>query len=181
MTDLLTGSVMQGLVGANSSMKISKFTYGIGAVAQTKGDYSVMKRAYGFSGVYGREAMTNLENAHAELAEKTKEAREQKKAEEAEKLEAIREEAAEQRREETQANSGVSNKTDTIQISSEAASSMQKAQTGDTVLAETNTERPNVRRKERPTTVPNTYTARGKISVGSSKGNAASSVVNVKV
>ncbi|MDE5699205.1 MAG: hypothetical protein K2K74_01290 [Lachnospiraceae bacterium] len=109
---------MEGLIGANLNMKLSRTPMRVFKEAERKGDTEVMKRAMGYVTEFQEKAHECSDRAQEELAKELKEER---------KEEEIRREQAQERKEETKKyvekiqenNKADTPKTDSVEISEE--------------------------------------------------------------
>ena len=136
MTDVLSGGVTRGLIGASAHIKTAEVCMSVYRVAERENDYDKMKRAMGYASENVGGAIKDINESKNSLKENTIAAREERKAEETADLEKNRDKTVtnvtgETAPEENTNNEGDNkylNPKDTVEISLEGAAALQKVQ-----------------------------------------------------
>ena len=129
MVDILSRGVMRGLVAANLSLNTADSAYGIYNYAKAKGDISTMERALGYANDFTNDATNAAKEAMKDLTENVEAKRKSDKESEAARIEEIREKINEEKSVNNDNNeNNPENRTDTVEISPEAASVLHKEQ-----------------------------------------------------
>ncbi len=141
---------MEGLIGANVNMKLSKTPIRVYKEAERKGDTVVMERAMGYATDFQEKAHEYSDKAQEELAKELKEERKEQELKREQAIEKRKEKAEEYREKLQESNKSDVQKTDSVEISEEGKMTL----------------RNNVQIKEPTAVVENTdikvYTSEGK-------------------
>ena len=132
---------MEGLIGANVNMKLSKTPLRVYKEAERKGDTAVMERAMGYATEFQEKAHEYSDKALEELAKELKEERKEQELKREQAIEKRKEEAKEYREKLQENNESNVQKTDSVEISEEGKVTLRNnAQTKDPTAVIENTD-----------------------------------------